>query len=482
MAKYKICYPNHYTEEEKKVLAAYKAEKDALNNRGDINIDDLINDRLPKGTPGIGRKDKVNERKLKGNYLQSDPTNPLYFDKEYGKNSPYGDIIALPVMVAHDGAFFDAMPYQLRDTLTISGLTHDFDILLPVYEGDTLYYVTDEQTFTDITPAEGSEFRTFDITGKGRVFNQKGELVCVGRSRVKESLRILEEGSTTPKMVGQDCPDWWGMAPVKNTTDEDWKVVKKYWAEEKRRGAEPLYWEDVNVGDMAIPVLDGPYKQIELGGPGPMEGGEMPPMPEGEGPGGPGGPDGPMGEGPGPMPEGEMPLHPDQMRGSSDTRTIRLQMEDPETFAKMVRSDYDGRWYLPEDLPDPEKKRSIVMNFHARDAAVRMMTNWCGDHGWIKNIKWRIMRKTPGYDTPEYPDNPESFVKDVPYSADPRLANWYEHQQHGLVGDFLLCNGYITRKWEENGEHLVEMQWWVSILFGQVYEEGSTIFRLPSKQ
>ena len=368
MGLYKIVYPGVYTPEERAVLSAYQAEKDALNHRGDISIDDLIHGRLPKDTPGVGRVDRIDQRKLQSNYLMPDPTNPLYFDKEYAKHSPYGDVIAFPLMVAHDGAFFDAMPYQLRDTLTISGLTHDFDILLPVYEGDSLYYVTDEQTFTDITPKEGSEFRTFDITGRGRVYNQKGELVCRGRSRVKESLRILKEGSTTPKMVAQDCPDWWSMAPVSYTTDEQWAIIKDYWAKETRRGSLPLYWEDVNVGDMPQPTVDGPFKMIELGGPPPMP-------PEMDGPDA---PDGDMPDFPAPM--------PGQKKGSGDTRTIRLQMEDPETFAKMVRDPVDGNWYLPEDLPDHSQKRSIIMNFHARDMAYRMISNWMGDQGWVSNI------------------------------------------------------------------------------------------------
>ena len=471
MGKYKILYPGVYTEKEQAALDAYKAEKDAINNRGDINIDDLIHGRLPQGTPGVGRVDTIDEKKLKSNYLMPDPTNPLYFDKQYGKNSPYGDNIAFPLMVAHDGAFFDAMPHELRDTLTISGLTHDFDLLKPIYEGDRLYYVTDEQTYTDITPKEGSEFRTFDITGKGRVYNQKGELVCRGRSRVKESLRVLAEGSTTPKMVGQDCPDWWSMAPVEYTTDEQWEVIRDYWAKEKRRGAEPLYWEDVNVGDMPQPTVDGPFKMIEVGGP-PM----MPPedgdMPDSHGPHAPDGMED--------MPEGIPPM-PGMKKGSGDTRTIRLQMEDPETFKRMVRDPVNGNWYLPEDTPNHDEKRSIIMNFHARDMAYRMISNWMGDHGWVSNIKWRIMRKTPGYDTPEDPDNPPSFVKDVPYSADPNLENWYDNQQHGLEHDFLITRGYVTKKFEQDGEKYVELQWWISRLFGKVYEEGVAIIKLPSR-
>ena len=295
------------------------------------------------------------------------------------------------------------------------------------------------------------------------MYNQKGELVCRGRSRVKESLRLLKEGSTTPKMVAQDCPDWWNMAPVSYTTDEQWAIIKDYWAKETRRGSQPLYWEDVNVGDMPQPTVDGPFKMIELGGPPPMP-------PEMDGPD---------------APDGDMPDHPAPMpghkKGSGDARTIRLQMEDPETFAKMVRDPVDGNWYLPEDLPDHSQKRSIIMNFHARDMAYRMISNWMGDQGWVSNIKWRIMRKTPGYDTPDYPDAPPSFVADVPVSVDPNLENWYDHQQHGLSGDFLITRGYVTKKFEQNGGHYVELQWWISRLFGKVYEEGVATIRLPSK-
>ena len=464
MEKYKTVYPGVYTEAEKAVLAAYKAQKDALNNRGEISVDDLIHERLPKDTPGLGRAEVVSQKTMMSNYLQADQNNPLYFDKNYAAVSPYGDIIAFPIMVAHDGAFFDAMPYELRDTLTISGLTHDFDILAPVYEGDTLYYITDEQTYTDITPAGGSEFRTFDITGKGRVYNQKGELVCRGRSRVKESLRILSEGSAPKKMVNQDCPDWWSMAPVHYVTDGDWERIRDYWSKEQVQGDKPLYWEDVKVGDQLTPGVDGPFMQVQVGAP-------MMPPPDADGnlpdldalP-------------PGPPPEQEGVEY-----RREDYLNSRNLMADPETFAQLVRSDIDGCWYRPEDLPKAGRKRSIIMNFHARDTAFRTISNWYGDHGRITNIKWRIMRKTPGYDTPEYPDDPRSFVADLPVAADPNLDHWYDHQQHGLQYDWLITRGYVTRKYVKNGEHYVTLQWWISRLFGRVYEEGEATVRLPSR-
>ena len=163
-------------------------------------------------------------------------------------------------------------------------------------------------------------------------------------------------------------------------------------------------------------------------------------------------------------------------------KTIRQMMEDPELAKTLVRSKYDGAYYPAGELPNPDKKRSIIMNFHARDTAFRMITNWCGDHGWVSNIKWRIMRKTPGYDTPDFPDNPPSFLADVPAAVDPQIENWYDDQQHGLEYDFLITKGYVTKKYVKDGKHCVDLAWWISRLFGKVYEEGIATVELPSRE
>ena len=70
----------------------------------------------------------------------------------------------------------------------------------------------------------------------------------------------------------------------------------------------------------------------------------------------------------------------------------------------------------------------------------------------------------------------------MPISADPNLENWYDNQQHGLEHDFLITKGYVTKKYEQDGEHFVELQWWISRLFGKVYEEGVATIRLPSRK
>ena len=46
-------YPGKYDAADTKMLTEFKAELDKINNRGDINIQDLISGKL-KDTPGVG--------------------------------------------------------------------------------------------------------------------------------------------------------------------------------------------------------------------------------------------------------------------------------------------------------------------------------------------------------------------------------------------------------------------------------------------
>ena len=49
---YEFYYPGVYNEEDTKLLEEHKAKLDLINNRGDINIEELVNGKL-KGTPGV---------------------------------------------------------------------------------------------------------------------------------------------------------------------------------------------------------------------------------------------------------------------------------------------------------------------------------------------------------------------------------------------------------------------------------------------
>lgn len=154
-------------------------------------------------------------------------------------------------------------------------------------------------------------------------------------------------------------------------TDEDWQQIFDTWAKEDYRGDKPLYWEDVNVGDMPNITIDGP-----------IHASCNPTPPYGMAVGG--------------------------------SRTMK-ELADPEVRAKMTRDPKYGV-YVPADMkewdpevppyddprakmgpppgagaPPKEEKRSIFINFLGRDFAIHHINNWMGTHGWIQNIRWGIM-------------------------------------------------------------------------------------------
>ena len=74
----------------------------------------------------------------------------------------------------------------------------------------------------------------------------------------RENLKSYEDPADMPEgMRGWESPDWW-TRPIHCYTDEDWQQIFDTWAKEDYRGDKPLYWEDVNVGDMPNITIDGP--------------------------------------------------------------------------------------------------------------------------------------------------------------------------------------------------------------------------------
>ena len=72
------------------------------------------------------------------------------------------------------------------------------------------------------------------------------------------------------------------------------------------------------------------------------------------------------------------------------------------------------------------------------------MTNWIGNHGWLKRV-------------------------------------WNEFRLFNVEGDANWIYGRITKKWKEGSEHLVEVELWIENQRGDVNTPGGAIAVLPSK-
>jgi hypothetical protein len=327
--------------------------------------------------------------------------------------------------------------------------------------------VSNKRWVVDRTAPEGSIYRNVTLATWGSVYNQRGEKVNDCTWRVTESLKNYKPGRK-PEKFGfpemWEAPDWVAR-PAHVYTDADWDFIKGIWAKENPRGAEPLYWEDVKIGDQPTWTADGPIE------------------------------------------ESLAPTAPYGL-GSGGSRTMRKEIMDPAVFATMSRGE-DGVYRLPnrDDYvpavpdgvkpffmvdPDAEETdgavdtqnihkagpdRAALINFLGRDLAQRHMNNWMGYHGWLQNIRWGIMpaeaHAALGKVVPKDPGC-EDFLAKVPFMAGKQAL------AHGLTGDLALVKSYVYDKYVRNGKYYVDLAWWIEAIEGDIWLAGGATVKLPS--
>jgi acyl dehydratase len=529
-------YPGKYDAADTKIFADYKAELDKINNRGDINIQDLISGKL-KDAPGVGGggpgAGKVTYDSMIKMARQCGLGNdPLFTNRDYAKNTKYGDLIAVPLFSSLE--IMPAMPKAkgIGDYMVVNDLCHTMNYYKPFYEGDTLTVVTDGQYFEDTTPTEGSYYRTFVMKGWGRVFNQKGELVAEGASMTNESYRRHKDPAKRNKSGAQawESPDWW-IRKAHLYTDQDYEVIKGYWKNEKSRGATPLYWDDVKIGDQPTPTLTGPVlasgggelmtdlsqavidtkknitdpnifsKMVKdkqgiytlpesmqskdaspAGGPpGGPPGGEMPPggAPDAGG-GAPGGaPGGGMGGDQAGAPGGAPGGAPVEQKGGGGIERVRRGVNDFETQAVEQIKDTDGR--------------PLFWNVMVHRWIAGMLYDWMGDQGWLQRIGRDMMDLPPGASKAVNYQASPTLIPSIPRSSYPKLFDKFPYLEkvpymkgkrakwHGMVGDVAISKAYVFDKYAKDNEHFVDLAWWVETMDKDLILEGFATVKLPKR-
>lgn len=472
-----VQYPGVYPAHGRELVERYLADNRALETRGPVDVQALVQGRLPADTPGIGPKLVVTDAMVRYNNGKYDPDNPVLNVAEYARRLGYRDILAYPTFGANDDVFMVPFPGEARDTLLVSQLNHSITSYAPIHPGDTLYLVANRRTVTDLTPQQGSIYRHLVIRTDGSVYNQRAEKVNDVTFRVMESVKVYKDDKRPPGKPDfariWEAPDW-KSRPAHVYTDADWEQIKQWWRAEKRRGAEPLYWEDVQVGDQPTWTVDGPID------------------------------------------EGAMPAKPYGM-GAGGSRTLKREILDPKRLRKLVRGE-DGVWrpanradYMPAvpdgagapppppadaeaiatadihhkdadvDTANIHKKddsRGILINFVGRDLAIRHLGNWMGERGWLYNIRWGIMPAAThaalGKPVPENPDVVH-FLDKVPF------LKGRDVDAHPLTGDLFIVKSYVYDKYFRDGLPYVELAWWIETIDHHIVEAGGATVRLPSR-
>jgi len=462
-------FPNRYDAQDQKVLNAFHARLESVNNYGPINIADVVNGRLT-GVPPLSWNPyefgyKVTRENVDDHARMYTNNNPLFADAAYPGATSGGARIAFPLVLTLEA--MPAMPKKegIGDYMVVTSHNDTIAFFEPIREGDTLYTLYQQQHCVDITPSTGSRYRTFVMSGWARTYNQSGELVAEGANILKESFhRHSDPAKRNPDGAhAWESPDWWHQRPMHIYTDADWDRIRKLWSREHRRGAVPLYWEDVKVGDMPTPTAVGPIiSDVET----------------------------------------DMMFHVPPM-----STAIRANVLNPETFARMVKNP-QGIYVMPEFLekkPHPSAfsgagkdsrivrtpeiahtdGRATLQNAVSGKCAAGMLYNWMGDAGWLKRIGWDIMPAPPGYPEAVIPSitkdmMPAQFDK-FPYLVKVPALTGLRAIYHPLEGDLIISNAYVTDKYVSGIEHLVDLTWWSETLDGYIVEEGFATVRLPGR-
>jgi acyl dehydratase len=324
--------------------------------------------------------------------------NPLWCDPDYAAKSSQGGIVALP-------------SFLFSTSRIISGYVGGLPGIHAMWSGsDWHWHKTVNRNDEITTEAWLKDLIVHDTKFAGRAvqqvyhvdfFNQKGDLVADADSWCFRTERDhAREKGTKYKELRQK--------PVRRYTDQELADAYKLYAEEKIRGAETRYWEDVKEGESLPTMLKGPMTVTGF-------------------------------------------IAYAQGWGGLYIRANKLAWKLSDAHPGLGIKNRFGIPDCPERVHWEEEFAHEVGAPGAYDYGperaswlTHHMTNWMGDDGTLRNATCKIRRHNP-------------------------------------AGDILFIKGKVTRKYVEDGRHLVAIEQEARQQDDELSILGTGIVEFPSK-
>lgn len=178
--------------------------------------------------------------------------NPLWLDKDYAEASPYGTIVAPPcILYAVDGTVIAPKLPGVQWLYAGTSWTWFEPILL-----DDLFTV--EAMLLKQEIKHGRRFPKWVLqTGELKYVNQHGRIAGTALGRCARTPR-------GEHLKGQSNPENQKLSEPHQYTADEIQDIERQVLAEPRRGDQPLYWEDVAVGDEIPQVVRGPLGIIDI--------------------------------------------------------------------------------------------------------------------------------------------------------------------------------------------------------------------------
>jgi acyl dehydratase len=323
--------------------------------------------------------------------------NPLWSSQDYARSSPWGGVIAPPTFLYTIDTTIVAP--GLRGIQWIYGGTR-WEHWHPVRPGDT---IVAQARLIGVTEKAGSRARRLVVqTGEILYTNQRDELVARAEADV---MRVARRHSSSGGMTGFEERR---KAGRHRYTPEEIDHIRNAYLNEYRRGAEPRYWEDVAVGDELPRIAKGPLTLVDI-----------------------------------------MAFYAGRRNTYNPLKLAFLEREkhpanvyiSPSTNIPVhpAAGHMDDEIAHEVGMPGPYDQGWMRANWIGH-----LITNWCGDHGFVRRLNLRLT--TPN-----------------------------------LLGDTTWCLGRVTGRSSSNGEHLVELECWGETQNGERNVQATAAVRLPSR-
>ncbi|MDP6708722.1 MAG: MaoC family dehydratase N-terminal domain-containing protein [Alphaproteobacteria bacterium] len=178
--------------------------------------------------------------------------NPLWLDPDYARASPAGTLVAPPcILYAVDSTIVAPKLPGVQWVYAGTDWTWFDHIRL-----DDSFQVEAELTSQELK--SGRRFARWALqSGEIRYTNQHGHLVATAIGRCARTPRRTHHASG----AGEETPP---AEPPHRYEPEELAEIERQILAEPRRGPEPLYWEDVAVGEAVPPVVKGPLAITDI--------------------------------------------------------------------------------------------------------------------------------------------------------------------------------------------------------------------------
>lgn len=187
--------------------------------------------------------------------------NPLWHDRAYGRKTRWGDQVAFPLFLHSTGTNLTPKPDAATKAL-FKGL----------FRGVGKYYTGVAWTWwKPLLP--GKQLFTERVTSEVRVNPKSSFSGGISVTEVYRDLWVEDDGTpvgrreeaylSAEREGSRKTGRYAGIARQTYTPDDIARIDAVY-AAERRRGAEPRLWEDVEVGEPLVPVAKGPLTMVDI--------------------------------------------------------------------------------------------------------------------------------------------------------------------------------------------------------------------------